>query len=98
MFFKDFDALFDTRQYSLVHFNAIFDNPLTMLSIWNSLKVGVITAIVGGALAFAIGYTVNRTHVAGRRTIDLLATIPVAIPGLLIAVAYRCAWTGMPCR
>src|SRR5690242_1605345 len=96
LFFKDFDALFVTSQYSFVHFNAVFDNPLTMLSIWNSLKVGVITAVVGGVLAFAIGYTVNRTHVAGRRTIDLLATIPVAIPGLVIGVAYLWAWIGLP--
>jgi iron(III) transport system permease protein len=96
LFFKDFDALFVTSQYSFVHFNAVFDNPLTMLSIWNSLKVGVITAVVGGALAFAIGYTVNRTHLAGRRTIDLLSTIPVAIPGLVIGVAYLWAWIGLP--
>jgi len=96
MFFKDFDALFDMKQYSWVHFNAVFDNPLTMLSIWNTLKVGVITALAGGALAFAIGYTVNRTRVAGRRSIDLLATLPVAIPGLVIGVAYLWAWIGLP--
>jgi iron(III) transport system permease protein len=96
MFFKDFDALFDMKQYSWVHFNAVFDNPLTMLSIWNTLKVGMITALAGGALAFAIGYTVNRTRVAGRRSIDLLATLPVAIPGLVIGVAYLWAWIGLP--
>jgi iron(III) transport system permease protein len=96
LFIKDFDALFDMRQYSWVHFNAVFDNPLTMLSIWNTLKVGVITAVVGGALAFAIGYTVNRTQVAGRRWIDLLATLPVAIPGLVVGVAYLWAWIGLP--
>jgi iron(III) transport system permease protein len=96
MFFKDFDALFDMKQYSWVHFNAVFDNPLTMLSIWNTLKVGVITALIGGALAFAIGYTVNRTRVAGRGSIDLLATLPVAIPGLVIGVAYLWAWIGLP--
>ena len=96
LFFKDFDALFDMKQYSWVHFNAVFDNPLTMLSIWNTLKVGVITALVGGALAFAIGYTVNRTRVAGRGSIDLLATLPVAIPGLVIGVAYLWAWIGLP--
>lgn len=96
LFFKNFDALFDMSQYSWVHFNSVFDNPLTMLSIWNTLKVGVITAVVGGALAFAIGYTVNRTHVAGRRSIDLLATIPVAIPGLVVGVAYLWAWIGLP--
>jgi len=96
LFFKDFAALFDWKQYSWVHFNSVFDNPLTMLSIWNTMKVGVITAVVGGALAFAIGYTVNRTMVSGRRSIDLLATLPVAIPGLVVGVAYLWAWIGLP--
>jgi iron(III) transport system permease protein len=96
MFFKDFNALFDWKQYSWVHFESVFDNPLTMLSIWNTMKVGVITAVVGGALAFAIGYTVNRTTVGGRRSIDLLATLPVAIPGLVVGVAYLWAWIGLP--
>ena len=96
MFFKDFDALFDMRQYSWAHFNSVFDNPLTMLSIWNTLKVGVITAVIGGVLAFAIGYTVFRTQVAGRKSIDLLSTVPVAIPGLVIGVAYLWAWIGLP--
>jgi len=96
LFFKDFDAIFDSKAYGLWHFNAVFDNPLTMLSIWNTLKVGFITAIAGGALAFAIGYTVNRTRVPARKAIDLLATIPVAIPGLVVGVAYLWAWIGLP--
>jgi iron(III) transport system permease protein len=96
LFFKDFNALFDWKQYGWFHFQSVFDNPLTMLSIWNTLKVGVITAVVGGALAFAIGYTVNRTTVSGRRSIDLLATLPVAIPGLVVGVAYLWAWIGLP--
>lgn len=96
LFFKNFEALFDMSQYSWVHFNSVFDNPLTMLSIWNTLKVGVLTAVVGGALAFAIGYTVTRTRVAGRQSIDLLSTLPVAIPGLVVGVAYLWAWIGLP--
>ena len=96
LFFKDFDAVFDMKAYSWVHFNSIFDNPLTMTSIWNTMKVGVITAVIGGLLAFAIGYTINRTHVAGRKSIDLLSTIPVAIPGLVVGVAYLWAWIGLP--
>ena len=96
LFFKDFDAVFDMKAYSWVHFNSIFDNPLTMTSIWNTMKVGVITAVVGGVLAFAIGYTINRTQVPGRKIIDLLSTIPVAIPGLVVGVAYLWAWIGLP--
>ena len=96
LFFKDFDAVFDSKAYGWMHFNAVFDNPLTMLSIWNTLKVGVITAVLGGILAFAIGYTVTRTNVKGRGAIDLVSTIPIAIPGLVIGVAYLWAWIGLP--
>jgi iron(III) transport system permease protein len=96
MFIRDAASLFDMRQYSLVHFNAIFDNPLTLRSIYNAIEVGVVTALVGGVLAFAIGYTIYRTQVPGRRWIDLLSTLPVAIPGLVIGVAYLWAWIGLP--
>jgi iron(III) transport system permease protein len=96
MFIRDAASLFDMRQYSLVHFRSIFDNPLTLNSIYNAVEVGVITALAGGVLAFAIGYTIHRTQVAGRRSIDLLSTLPVAIPGLVIGVAYLWAWIGIP--
>ena len=96
MFIRDAASLFDMRQYSLMHFNAIFDNPLTLRSIYNAVEVGVITAVVGGALAFAIGYTIHRTQVTGRRWIDLISTVPVAIPGLVVGVAYLWAWIGIP--
>ena len=96
MFIRDVAGLVDPAQYSLVHFNSVLDNPLTLRSIWNTVKVGVITAVAGGTLSFAIGYTIHRTKVSGRRTIDLLSTLPVAIPGLVIGVAYLWAWIGLP--
>ncbi|MBR1268489.1 iron ABC transporter permease [Bradyrhizobium sp. AUGA SZCCT0222] len=96
MFIRDVASLFDMRQYSMVHFNSIFDNPLTLRSIYNAVEVGVVTAVVGGALAFAIGYTIHRTQVTGRRWIDLISTVPVAIPGLVVGVAYLWAWIGIP--
>jgi iron(III) transport system permease protein len=96
LFIPDAASLFDMRHYSLVHFESIFDNPLTMRSIWNTMEVGLVTAVLGGLLAFAIGYTVHRGSVPGRRVIDLVATLPVAIPGLVIGVAYLWAWIGLP--
>jgi iron(III) transport system permease protein len=96
LFIPSMASLFDPRQYSLIHFNSIFDNPLTMRSIWNTMEVGLVTAVGGGVLAFAIGYTVHRGSAPGRRGIDLIATLPVAIPGLVIGVAYLWAWVGLP--
>ena len=67
-----------------------------MYSIVNTMEVGFITALLGGVLAFAIGYTVNRTALVGRKSIDVISTVPVAIPGLVIGVAYLWAWIGLP--
>jgi iron(III) transport system permease protein len=96
LFIPNAASLFEVRHYSLVHFESVFDNPLTMRSIWNTMEVGLITALLGGVLAFAIGYTVHRSHAPARRGIDLIATLPVAIPGLVIGVAYLWAWIGLP--
>jgi len=96
LFIRDIPSIFDTKQYGWQHFGKMFDNPLTIMSIVNSMKVGILTAIIGGILAFAIGYTITRTRAPGRRTIDIISTIPVAIPGLVIGVAYLWAWIGLP--
>jgi iron(III) transport system permease protein len=96
LFIRDLPALFNLQQYSLVHYQKLFDNPLTMRSIINTMEVGLSTAIVGGLLAFAISYTVNRTQMPARRLIDLITTLPVAIPGLVVGVAYLWAWIGLP--
>jgi iron(III) transport system permease protein len=96
LFIRNVQSLFDAKAYSLIHFERLFDNPLAMRSIVNTMEVGFITAILGGVFAFAIGYTVNRTRVPGRGGIDVISTIPVAIPGLVIGVAYLWAWIGLP--
>jgi iron(III) transport system permease protein len=96
LFIRDVASLFDAKQYALIHFERLFSNPLALRSIVNTMEVGILTALVGGALAFAIGYTVNRTSLPGRRTIDVISTLPVAIPGLVIGVAYLWAWIGLP--
>jgi iron(III) transport system permease protein len=96
MFIPDLASLFDMRQYTLVHFVNLFGNPLTGRSIWNSMIVGGMAAAAGGFLAFAVGYTVQRTTLPGRSFLDYIATVPVAIPGLVIGVAYLWAWVGLP--
>ena len=96
LFVRNLASLVDTKQYSWFHFQKLFENSATISSIVNTMKVGVITAVIGGLLSFAIGYTITRTRAPGRRGIDVISTIPVAIPGLVIGVAYLWAWIGLP--
>ena len=96
LFVRDLPSLFDAAQYSTVHFSRLFANPQTMAALVNTLEVGLITAVLGGILAFAIGYTVTRSRAPGRSLVDTISTVPVAIPGLVIGVAYLWAWIGLP--
>ena len=96
LFIRTLTSLVDMRQYSFVHFERLFDNPLAIRSIWNTMEVGLVTALIGGVFAFAIGYTVHRTQAPGRRAVDVISVLPIAIPGLVIGVAYLWAWIGLP--
>ena len=96
LFVRDLPSLFDLKQYSTVHFDRLFSNPQTVTALVNTLKVGLIAAVFGGVLAFAIGYTVTRSRAPGRSLVDAIATVPVAIPGLVIGVAYLWAWISLP--
>ena len=96
LFIRNLASLLDGRQYGWQHFEKMFANPLVIRSIENTMKVGLITASLGGVLAFAIGYTVSRSEAPARRAVDVIATLPVAIPGLVVGVAYLWAWIGLP--
>ena len=97
LFIRTSPACSTMRQYSLVHFERLFANPLALRSISNTMEVGLITALVGGVLAFAIGYTIHRTSVPGRRSIDVISTLAGRDPrAWSIGVAYLWAWIGLP--
>ena len=44
LFIRTIESLFDTKQYSFIHFERLFDNPLALRSIVNTMEVGFITA------------------------------------------------------
>lgn len=92
LFVPNLASLFDPRHYSLGHFDKLWASALVWRSFRNTIEVGVLSAIAGGILAFALSYTINRTALPFRRTLDILATAPVAVPGLVIGVAYLWAW------
>jgi len=96
LYLPNLAAIFDWQTYTLAHFTRLFSNSLTTLSLVNTVKIGVITALVGGLLSFALAYTIYRTRLPLRRWLDVISTLPVAIPGLVIGVAYIWAWISLP--
>jgi len=96
LFFSTIAAVLDPRQLSFAQFAVAFGDPVVRLSLENSLLVSLGTVALGGILYFAVAYTVHRTRIPGRRALDLICMLPVAIPGLIIGLGYLWSWISIP--
>ncbi len=56
--------------------------------IWNTLRYALLAAGLDVALGAAIAWLLLRSRVPGRALLDVLATVPLAIPGVVLAVGY----------
>jgi iron(III) transport system permease protein len=59
-------------------------------SFFNSLEMAALTAVFGSVLVFAGAYLVEKGRGAGwlRAAVHLLAMVPLAVPGLVLGIAY----------
>jgi iron(III) transport system permease protein len=96
LFYATLGAIADPAQLSFQHFAVAFSDPVVRLSLANSLTVSLATLLLGSVLYFAVAYTVHRTQLRGRRALDLIAVLPVAIPGLIIGLGYLWSWISFP--
>ena len=68
----------------------------TRLALLNTFALGVTAATAGTVLATVIGYLCIRGLVRGHSVLGFLATAPVAIPGIVLAVGLFLAYTHPP--
>lgn len=59
-------------------------------SLWTSLRMAALTALIGTALVFLVAWMVERGRVAGPlpRLVGFATAIPLAVPGLVLGLAY----------
>jgi iron(III) transport system permease protein len=64
--------------------------------IGNSVKVAVLSGIVGTVVALVTAYVVERKRPPGRRVIEALSLLPAALPGTVIGLGYILAFNVPP--
>lgn len=96
LYFSDLASMLDASMFSLRHFETVVNDAVIQSSLLNSLFVCLGTVTIGSALYFAISYIVNRTQLAGRRVLDMISVMPIAIPGLILGLGYLWSWISIP--
>jgi iron(III) transport system permease protein len=82
---------------SLEHWRFVFfEFSQTQLALQNTFVLGVTAATAGTLLVTLVGYLASRKLVWGHRYLAFLATAPVAIPGIVLAVGLFLSYTHPP--
>jgi len=75
---------------SLKHYNFDLMDGGSWGAYWNSIELAAWTAVIGTAMVFTGAYLVEKSkgfH-SGRAAMQLLCMIPMAVPGLVLGLAY----------
>jgi putative spermidine/putrescine transport system permease protein len=61
-------------------------------AIWTSVKVGLIATAIALVLGTLLAFALSRYRFFGRQTLSLLVILPIALPGIVTALALRTAF------
>ncbi len=75
-------------QWTFEHYTGALRHPLAAGSIRNSLFYAGLATLLDIALGFTMAYLSVRVRIGGRRLLDALAMMPLAVPGLVLAFGY----------
>jgi len=78
--------------YTLAHYEEILVRSPQFVT--NTLRYAGLAALADVALGAMIAWLLVRGRVAGRRWLDIVGTIPLAIPGVVIAIGFLRAFGG----
>jgi iron(III) transport system permease protein len=62
--------------------------------VWNTLRYAFLAALLDVGLGAVIAWLLLRGHVRGRGWLDVISTMPLAVPGVVLALGYLRAFDG----
>jgi iron(III) transport system permease protein len=76
----------------------VFTDKTSLRALTNTLLYGLVSSISAVTLGLIIAYSSNWTKGVTKKLFEILGTIPMAIPGPVIACAYTLAWIKPPIK
>jgi iron(III) transport system permease protein len=83
--FFDKNGLFDLKYFAR-YFDSYY-GPVMQQIFWNTIQMGVLSAILGTLLGFIFAFAVVRCNIPGKRWVHLAAMVPTVSPPFAIALS-----------
>lgn len=87
-FARDWYATVLPSAWTTDNFALALGHPLTVPAIANSLKYSAASTLIDLVAGIAIAYVVVRSRFRARHLLDVVAMVPLAVPGLVLAFGY----------
>lgn len=84
--------------YTTRHWELLLADPILLSSLGNSLVLGISTAVIGVAIFSLLAYITIRSQLPGRRSVELMAWLPWAVPGVLLGLSLVWLYLETPLR
>ena len=98
-FLKAFGLDYQLSNFTLANYRYIFLEQRLMIRVFrNSIIYGLLSATIALLLGSLAAYLANRSSFRGRKMVEFFASWPMAIPGIVIAVAAILAWINPPLK
>jgi iron(III) transport system permease protein len=78
------------------HWQTVLRDPVFLISLRNSLLIGLGTAMLGVVLYAGLAYLLMRSRLVGRQITDLLAWLPWTVPGILLGIGLLFVLLAIP--
>jgi len=79
---------------TLNHYREITTHELTLPSIKNSVIYSTLSTLLDLVAGILIAYILARKRIPGKDFLDLMAMLPLALPGLILAFGYVACFSG----
>lgn len=74
------------RSVTLANYGAVWTTPALLSSVKNSVITAVSAGVIVTGLSAVVAYTTIKTRLRGRFLLDGLATVPIAVPSIIMGV------------
>ncbi|MEI7613669.1 MAG: iron ABC transporter permease [Betaproteobacteria bacterium] len=92
---KTYGLPFDLENMTWGNYHHIlFEWDLTRDAIWNSISLGLASALITMFAGVIISYVIVKMKVRGKGLLEFLGMLPFSVPGSVIALGVILAWSG----
>ena len=81
-------SLISNGTLSLKNYVSFFTSANSLLPLFNSITVGLLTVLICGSIGTALAFFVHYFAFPGRQLLDKLLLMPIILPGIVIVFAF----------